>query len=597
MMLFILGCSSGTGDPVGVDTGLQTANAIPAGDGIHSLWGLWEFKLDAATQTLEAVPKREADIHLNALKFLEPMPYLYLTIDGISIEGNIVKVLLGLRHPFLALDQFTGFDVCGIIFTTGTVTGFSDPDLVMAGEGDIRLLNADGYTRWWNPSEFPHTQTVFGYRDGLLGAPYGSAGYNCTLNGYKYFCDDLEAKDPMENVSIEGRGVFTAGQKNVREYIIEMNSSGLVFNYAIDACWKYPTGSAPWDVPDDFHPDANRPEPYRIAVTELDNTLWNDGASSGGSLSLSIDVWDHFYNDANTLQVESAGSFGPENAGAPVGGGEGYSTYEVEVLGAHPTNSDTIDVLIKAGSENVGYQGLLPGETECAYFIYEAEVDDEGPVVETYGVIGFPDWCALTEGCTNGVDNLQLVTNVVQQDLDGPYNDEMIVKWWEGHLNWNPGYSTSIINNHINSLGYTFVRTSETAFDPTGCRVVIVVFIGPNESQYNQFTADDIQNMKDFVKNGGILCIMIEHTNYFNPITCDPLLDSLGIPLSYGGPAEPPSTYTTTTDITPHDITTGVSTFQYWTAGEWVLESDECISIVRSPTGEHLVVGAPIDVE
>jgi len=207
-MLFVLGCSGATGDPVGVETGLQTANVIPVGDGIHNLWGLWEFKLDAAAQTLEAVPKREADIHLNALKFLEPPPYLYLTIDGISVEGNIVKVLLGLRHPFLALDQFTGFDVSGIIFTNGTVTGFSDPDLVMTGEGDIRLLNADGYTRWWNPSEFPHTQTVFGYRDGLLGAPYGSAGYNCTLNGYKYFCDDLEAKDPMENVSIEGRGMF-----------------------------------------------------------------------------------------------------------------------------------------------------------------------------------------------------------------------------------------------------------------------------------------------------------------------------------------------------------------------------------------------------
>ena len=103
--------------------------------------------------------------------------------------------------------------------------------------------------------------------------------------------------------------------------------------------------------------------------------------------------------------------------------------------------------------------------------------------------------------------------------------------------------------------------------------------------------------MKDFVKEGGILCIMIEHTNYFNPITCDPLLDSLGIPLSYGGPVEPPSTYTTTTDITPHTITAGVSAFQYWTAGEWNLESDECISLVRSPTGEDMVVGAPIDVD
>ena len=61
----------------------------------------------------------------------------------------------------------------------------------MAGDGDMRLLNPDGYSRWWNPAEFPNNGTIFGYNDGLLGAPDSYADYNNTLNGYKYFCDDL----------------------------------------------------------------------------------------------------------------------------------------------------------------------------------------------------------------------------------------------------------------------------------------------------------------------------------------------------------------------------------------------------------------------
>ena len=126
--------------------------------------------------------------------------------------------------------------------------------------------------------------------------------------------------------------------------------------------------------------------------------------------------------------------------------------------------------------------------------------------------------------------------------------------------------------------------------------MIIVNFVRSGSAQYTPFTGQEIHDMKDFVFNGGVLCFLIENTNYFDPVEFEPLMDALGVPLAYGGPAEPPSTDTQTTDITDHLLTTGVNTFQYWTCGEFLLESEDCVSLVRSPTAEHLVVLAPIDL-
>jgi len=313
--MLILGCSGNSGlEPV-----LPDEKAVDTSKS-HHLWGLWQFSADPEAGMLDVVPLRTGGMHLNALPFLEPPVNVNLTVESLQFNGNIIEAEIGLRHPFLGSDQFTGFDVCGIFIINGTVNGFDDVDIVMTGEDDTRLLNPDGYTRWWNPVEFPvNAGTIFSYTDGLLGAPDSSADYNCTVNAYKYFCDELGAEDPIESLDPTGRGVFFAGQKNVRKYFIEMNA-GLVFNYAIDACWKFPTGGSPWTVPDDFGQGANRPEAWDISVTEVSNTLYNDGVDSGGELHLSIDVYDWFDADLNTVKVESTGNFNPVTSISPSGG-------------------------------------------------------------------------------------------------------------------------------------------------------------------------------------------------------------------------------------------------------------------------------------
>lgn len=384
--LFALGCSGGNGAPSSPD---PVVNETERAAGQHTIWGLWQGVIDPDAQTIEFTPLRMAQMHLNALPFLEPPPLVYLSLESLEFNGDIIEADIGLRHPFLGLTEFTGFDVCGIFISNGSISGFTDSDIVIAGEGDTRLLNPDGHSRWWNPAEFPvNPGTIFGYTDGLLGAPDDYADYSSTLNGYKYFCDDLDdSDDPLDEVILENRGMFTAGQKNVRHYSIKLGTDGLIFNYAIDANWQYPTADPPWTAPDDFAAVANRPEAWRIKLTETENTLWNDGVDNGGDLSLEVEVYDWFDIELNSVRVESPGNFTMIETATTVGGGEGYSTYEIDITGATP-GEESIDILISVISEQEDFQGFITGTNTTAYLVHIADVSGEQPYLPADPVEG-----------------------------------------------------------------------------------------------------------------------------------------------------------------------------------------------------------------
>ena len=369
MAIVVAGCSGASGIPS--TPGMEALTSLNSTERSHALWGLWQGTIDPAAKTIDLTPLRIADFHLNALPFLEPPPLLNLTLESLEFNGDFIEADIGLRHPFLGLTEFTGFDVCGVFISNGSVSGFSDAGIVMAGQGDTRLVNPDGITRWWNPAEFPHGKTMFGYKEGLLGTPDSTADYNSTLNPYKYFCDALGPNDPLSTVPLAKRGMFSPGQKNIRHYTLHLGA-GLIFNYAVDASWEFPQGSKPWIAPDDFSPSANRPEAWRADVTEVSNTLWNDGSSGGGSLSLSIDVYDWFNPELNTMTVESPNNFDPVGPIGPSGGGVGYSTFEVDITNATPQQQDSIDLLITVNCEEEGYGGFLPGKTVAAYFLHTA---------------------------------------------------------------------------------------------------------------------------------------------------------------------------------------------------------------------------------
>jgi len=407
-LIVLIGCSGGGNNP------LVPAEPTPqVTESSHSTWGLWQFTADPAKGTLDAAQLRTADMHLNALPFLEPPASVNLKVQSVKFNGNIVDADVLMRHPFLGLVQYTGFDVCGILITNGSLTGFDDSSLVMAAMDDTRLLNADGYSRWWNPAEFPHGNTMFSYKEGLLGTPDSTADYNCTLNAYKYFADGLAANDPLTKLVPEKRGMFSAGQENVRHYTIQLGTGGLIFNYAVDACWKFPTGGKPWTAPDSFAPEANRPEAVYVNVTENINTLWNAGGGSGGELSLSIDVYDWFNAGLNKVRVESPGNFSAVTAAAPIGGGVGYSTYEIDIPSATPVAS-SIDLLITVESEVIGYQNMLPDKPVSAYFTHTSQVSEIGPTITVISPNGGEVWNVnsthnITWQSTGEIDTVKIV--------------------------------------------------------------------------------------------------------------------------------------------------------------------------------------------
>ncbi len=376
ILMLATACSGSNTSVLPDQTGIAKTTA---GDSSHQLWGLYQFTFDPDAGNIEVAPLRGCDMHLNAIVFLEPPPLSLLTLEHIEFNGNLVTADIGLRHPFLGLNEFTGFDVCGVFISKGSLNGFTDTDIVMAGEGDTRLLNPDGLTRWWNPSEFPYDGTMFGYKDGLLGTKDSVADFNCTINGYKYFADGLGPTDDYLTVDPSKRGVFSAGAKNIRRYELELGDTGLVFNYAIDANWQFPDGQKPWAVPGDFPPTANRPEAWGVDITETSNSLYNNGSGdSGGELGLSIDVYDHYNPDLNTVRVESPGNFDMVESSTPVGGGNGYSTYEIEISDATPTPG-SINLLITVESEVEDYGGILPGKKQAVYFTHASTVEESSP--------------------------------------------------------------------------------------------------------------------------------------------------------------------------------------------------------------------------
>jgi len=373
LVLAIMGCSGSSADlptspSMTPDRTVETSSS-------HYLWGMWEFQADPQAGTLEIIPLRSSAFHANVLPFLEPPAGLKLSIANLVFDGDIADVDVRLTHPFPGYSEYTGFDVCGILISNGMWEGFGNPDIVMAGPGDTRLLNADGYTRWWNPSEFAvDGQPILRYRDGLMGTKNDVANYNCTVNGYKLFCDDLDADDDFKILGPDDRVTFTHGYMNERHYTIDF-TGGMAFNYAVDASWEPPTGDEPY-TEEDFPMDANRTEAWAISVTELENTLWSAGSESGGNLSLMIDVWDHMNADQNGVWADSPGHFTPAYTNAAIGGGDHYSTYQIEIVDATPPAGE-MDILIEVESEVLGFWDLLPDVPQTGYFIYTADVAGE----------------------------------------------------------------------------------------------------------------------------------------------------------------------------------------------------------------------------
>jgi hypothetical protein len=249
-----------------------------------------------------AIPSRSTMLHVNVVDPLNKTHGIGVTVDQAQskpAQGYFV-LNISVAHPFPGMPKFTGFDVRGIVITTAQSQAEGHP---LPGSSDPELLNPDGYTRWWNPGEFP-TPGLFGYTPGSFGKnPPPGNPLASTISPYKQFADglylthdiDFITKIPPESPYF--RGTFASGKTNSRQYIVQFPmSSGLpqiFFSYAVDASWVPPPSDNP-DIPDDFPLEANCPEAFILKAEVDSDTLYNlEGTPlGGGELGLNITLWD-----------------------------------------------------------------------------------------------------------------------------------------------------------------------------------------------------------------------------------------------------------------------------------------------------------------
>jgi hypothetical protein len=196
----VTGCSGN--NPTSPDPAVQQPALVQNQDVKgRNLLGLWQVAIDLNNSTVDMIPLRESEAHLNILAFLEMEILTGFNVDistlAIDIVNGTIDADVIISHPLPGYTEYTLFDVRGIIITDGSATGLSiDDSIVYPGPEESRLVNADGYTRWWNPREFQGWGLLC-YIDGLLGAKDSFAHFGSKINGFKYFGDGLGLNDEV----------------------------------------------------------------------------------------------------------------------------------------------------------------------------------------------------------------------------------------------------------------------------------------------------------------------------------------------------------------------------------------------------------------
>jgi thiol-disulfide isomerase/thioredoxin len=385
LLALAIGCAGAGGNtPISPANDAQniTANANPPSPASdltsgHSLLGYWDCVIDPENETISFTPLRTTELHFNLIPVLETGS-MKIGLDGKpNVVDGVMHVKVKLTHPYPGKLSLSGFDVKGIFISAGTETGFNDPDLKLAGPEETRLVNADGFTRWWNPAEFMNSGMA-GFDKGKLGGIISPA-QSAVVNGYKLYADNLTADAQISALNTGSRALFSAGATNTRKFAISLKS-GLKFNYAVDASWAAPTPNPPVNVPGDFPLQANQPEPYMIQVIETNNTLWFANSEHGGNVGYDVVIHDwQGVTDIGAVKVDCPGLFTQTAASTTTIDPNTISTH-FDVTGPALTSNADLDVLFTVEVPG-DYQPSMTGVSKSlrAYYRQVSVVADTKP--------------------------------------------------------------------------------------------------------------------------------------------------------------------------------------------------------------------------
>ena len=269
----VIGCSgSGVKDPIAlssaaIDWAPSTTNS--------QLWGIWDVYVSADRESVEIAPLRSADLHLNAVRLLEVAPCkTCVTISGVHVTGpDEFEADVTLTHPYPGLLKYTAFDVRGIFVSQADYTFPTSGRKTALGDGVPRMLDPDGYTALFNPTEYPATTPpALGY---IAGKYSNDGDLSTTLNPFMAYRKDAP------------RCMFEAGNSETKIAKIHAPAGPMHFGYVVDGCWQLVEDVV--DPVKDFPPDANCLEAYRVSV-EVGSEIPGE---IGGETPIEVRAYDH----------------------------------------------------------------------------------------------------------------------------------------------------------------------------------------------------------------------------------------------------------------------------------------------------------------
>jgi len=251
-----------------------SASSLIAPSHPRSVWGVWTFRIPADHESIEIEPMRTGAGHVNVRHFLEnpAFPGRLQISDVHPQPGGVLYFRLTVGHPFTS-QVYTGFDVRGVFITDGE-TFFPEAGLTANLDDGIppehpRLLNPSGWTRMFNPTEFPEGSgelKVLKYTRGRFAT---DGPLTATLSPYLAFRIE------------EPRRYFPASSAETREVWIRLPDGPVEFGYAVDACWMPPLVQPVTDPVTDFPISANCSEPYQIWAAQGIGLTPQPGSSCG----------------------------------------------------------------------------------------------------------------------------------------------------------------------------------------------------------------------------------------------------------------------------------------------------------------------------
>jgi hypothetical protein len=403
ILVAIVGCSSSNSrlpqsSPIDPGLGGNISQSESVSPESHTgLCGYYDLYFDFENGTVEVVRDRSAEFTLNLTNiFNQVMGSLKIKLHDLDIQPSYVDIDfdMSITHPFPGNPDFNAYDLRGIIMGNGSGEMMLDVDLKYPIKGvDLTMMDdpeyggddlpgggPDGYSRWYNATEFTGDVPIFSYTDGQ----YGTPGFNGTgtVNPYKYFATGLQPSEDLWYWLVDNdstHGVFSQSSTCDRNYYLRFPTPqpGIYLGYAVVANWSG-TGTQ-------NHP-SNTPEAVGCKVDDSSDLYWSSPNIYGGNLILDVSIFDWKAQPDKIFIESTVLDTWHEFDGAEmqaVSGSDFVSTYHVEIP------AETIDS--SAGNEfwvitefddytyNTGsVPNLANGDPLMAFFRYDLAVGPGG---------------------------------------------------------------------------------------------------------------------------------------------------------------------------------------------------------------------------